>query len=109
MIAAFWPPGPEPMTARSKSYVCSIAQACQRIETTARWVQGLTAGGKVGGVEASRLSGKAAKGLDGHLPISGLPHVGHGRLQESPIARGDQTRIEYGDHSPVAEAADEPT
>ena len=36
MIAAFWPPGPEPMTARSKSYVCSIAQACQRIDTSAR-------------------------------------------------------------------------
>ena len=27
MIAAFWPPGPEPITARSKSYVCSMAQA----------------------------------------------------------------------------------
>src|SRR5688572_22671066 len=108
MIAAFWPPGPEPMTARSKSYVCSIAQACQRIETTARCVRGASCSWKLCGVGASRLPREAAECLDGHLPISGLPHVGHGRLQESPIARGDQARIEYGDHSPVAEAADEP-
>src|SRR5512133_1408633 len=37
MIAAFWPPGPEPMTARSKAYVCSIAQACQTIDTFASY------------------------------------------------------------------------
>ena len=92
MIAAFCPPGPDPMTARSKSYVCSMSDSVPD-RCYGRY---------------ACVSTQPAQRADRHLAIRGLPHLGHRRLEEAAVAGGDQPRVEHGHHALVGEPPDQP-
>src|SRR5215213_3278452 len=100
MIAAFWPPGPEPMTARSKSYVCSMLASVP--DDRERRHASHSAG-------SSGLSREASQRGDHDLALARLPHLGHRSAQIAAVASGDQPGVEDCHNTAITEPPDQPT